>query len=1683
MSVHGQKILFIEDEEDTRKVYTDFFQRRAETVINAKNGHDGLAKFLEYKPDLVITDIRMPDMNGIELINAIREIDVDVPIVVFSAYVSEEFLIQEIKDQVHEVVAKPAKTTVLSEIIDGALFKSRARTNVEKDQIEQDYIEKYGDEPSVRESITNHKDLILVGIGASAGGLEALTALVKGLPAENNTAYLIAQHLSPTHKTMLVDLLSRETNLKVKDAEHGIKVEADTIYITPPNKNIEVNSKDQIVLSAPESHSFLPKPSVNQLFFSLAEYKKDRAIGIILSGTGSDGAQGMRAINAEGGITIVQEPTTAKYDGMPQASIQGCSIDIVIEAGQIGEELVALSNFPRHKVLKKFQLTQPNDEMTAIFGLLYKYKKVDFSVYKKATIGRRIERRMVTTKATTLQEYLEILRADEKEVVALFKDILIGVTSFFRDTEAYSALGNSLAKYLVSHPELTELRVWSPGSSTGEEAYSVMITIMELLEFQEMNLNLRMFATDVDEDALKTARRGVFSEASMAEVDETLIKKYFNIENNEFVVKDMLREHIVFSSHNLLSDPPFKDVDLIVCRNLLIYFTMEAQSYVMPMFHYALRENGLLFLGKSENATNFEHFFAPDDKKNKIFKQITSTKKSFLFTKPREYKPKSHSDVVHLEATGPKKSLRDTTLEEAVNVLLPSVIVTNQQLEVLYKKGSHDYLKIPDGIVTYNLYKMVDPRLSVDIRALVSSIQQNKTSVPCSTSFIPIPADNGAIRYLKIHLVSVLEKNSLLYVFYFQELSMEDMPTIGVATETADYSGDRFLELELERTKEHMQTLVEELETANEELQSTNEELQSTNEELQSTNEELETSNEELQSTNEELQTAYAELKEMYSANNKVKDDYQFLNQRYERLLENINDGVVVSRLDGLIIRVNRSMEYISECRQDKLLTMSWFDLDANDCLSDCRANLVKDGSAGPYELNLVTPKGEIKTLSIQDFLIKGTDGKPHIWSFLKDITSELQYKRELLLSEKKYKTSFQFANTGIAHVDLDGNWLTVNAKLREIFGYTEDEMLRVNSKDITHPDDLAEDQELIAQLKSGEIDSYKIEKRCYRKDGTLFWALLSVSLVHDVDDAPQYFLKVIEDISQSKEEALRARQARVVFNSTQEGILVTDKQTKIIAINPALTSITGYEEDELVGKKANIFKSGIHPESFYDEMWHSISLAGFWSGEVINRAKDGQEYSAYLNINSVRDDSNEIAQYIAVLTDISLIKQSQRKIEFVANHDLLTKLPNRALLMDRLSHAIDKAKREMNNLALLFIDLDRFKVVNDGLGHDIGDKVLIETGKRFQEVLRDTDTISRIGGDEFLAILEGINDPMMARKVAQHIIDSIGEVMMIDGHEIKIGASIGISIYPSHAVTADELVRQADIAMYEAKRSGRSAYRFASDDLSSSAMEKATMERSIRKGLMDKEFFLEFHPVIRLDDSSLDGLEALIRWRHPEFGLVMPSKFIGLAEESDLISQITEYVAYEAINGLKQIAKQTGIMTKVALNFAARDFDNSNLYNRLKQFLTRAKVSPKQLTIELTERKFLLGNERQRTALQRYTDLGIGMAIDDFGTGYSNLSYLSDLPINVLKIDRSFVSKIGSDNKAEEIVKATINIAKSLDMESVAEGVETSEQLEFLKNNGCTLAQGFYFSATLPLDELIERLSQSTTFNPHAKA
>jgi len=709
----------------------------------------------------------------------------------------------------------------------------------------------------------NPNELYLVGVGASAGGLEALQQFVKNLPDDINIAYVVAQHLSPTYKSLMASLLSKETEHRVIEAKNGTRVLAGHMYICPPNKNISVHN-DIIYLKEPITGSYGPKPSIDILFESLASSKGSHCAGIILSGTGSDGSRGIRAIKAEGGFTIAQEPGSAKYDGMPLAAINTGNIDLILKPEEIGGELPEIFSGADRTISNEAN-PESFDVLKNIFHKLFTATKIDFSDYKINTIQRRIERRMSALKIGNMTDYNNVLQKDRDEVFALYKDILIGVTSFFRDQEAFDRLKDYLQEYLAKKEEKS-LRVWIPGCSSGEEPYTIAILIMELLGSESSHYKIQIFATDIDEEATQQARKGLFPESALINLDKNLRNKYFTPRKDQYEIIKPVREMVIFSVHNINSDPPFLKLDLISCRNLLIYFTSKLQRRIFPMFHYALNDNGLLLLGKSETVGQYSSHFKTLDKNLKIFSAIYTGPKSMAATEITYNIVRNHRRIK--ETKNEDKQLRPPAIPELMTEqiekhILPTCVTINDEMNIIYIKGNNPYISFSEGLRNDNIYRNIHPTLSTELRAAMHDLKKDPRPV-LKTNFIKVKLYEDITRQVRLIIMSLQPDNKVpnLYMICFQE-EKEDL-FIG-SPETVE-NGETlprvtYLEDELARTKEHLQTVIEELETTNEETQSLNEELQSSNEELQSSNEELETTNEELQSTNEELQTAYSELK------------------------------------------------------------------------------------------------------------------------------------------------------------------------------------------------------------------------------------------------------------------------------------------------------------------------------------------------------------------------------------------------------------------------------------------------------------------------------------------------------------------------------------------------------------------------------------------------------------------------------------------------------------------------------------------------------------------------------------------------------------------------------------------------------------------------------------------------------
>jgi len=681
-----------------------------------------------------------------------------------------------------------------------------------------------------------------------------------------------------------------------------------------------------------------------------------------------------------------------------------------------------------------------------------------------------------------------------------------------------------------------------------------------------------------------------------------------------------------------------------------------------------------------------------------------------------------------------------------------------------------------------------------------------------------------------------------------------------------------------------------------------------------------------------------------------------------------------------------------------------------------------------------------------------------------RDITAYKQIEEQLRISEARLNEAQRVAGLGSWELNLQDDTLHWSDEVFRIFERNPQQFTPslANFLDAIYP----EDRERVRHAYANSIMQrrpYEITHRLQMDDGRIKVVQERCETFYNAQGKALRSIGTVQDITLRTQIEERLRQAATVFASTREGILISDADNRIITVNPAFTTITGYSEAEVQGQNPRLFASGRHGHAFYAAMWASLNSTGYWQGELWNRRKNGEDYPEWLTISVVRDVTGKISHYIAVFADITQIKQSQERLDYMAHYDVLTGLPNRLLLWDRLEHAMQRAARNDRQVAVLCLDLDRFKDINEGLGHLVGDALLSRVAERLVGAVRRQDTVARLSGDEFVVILEGINSSDEAAHLAEKLARVLREPFSIEEHELSLGASIGISLYPHDGCGADALLKQADAAMYRAKAAGRGSYQFFSQDMTAQAFERVVMENQLRRALAQEELLLHYQPQLDLVTGAVVGLEALLRWQHPEQGLVPPGRFIPLAEETGLITPIGEWVLRTAC-AQAQDWRQAGLpFGRIAVNIAGPQLQREGLSNTVRAVLDETGLPPACLELEITETLVMRQVERTIDWLQALQALGVMLAIDDFGTGYSSLAYLKRLPVDKLKIDRSFVRDLPGDENDAAIARAVIALGHSMHLTVIAEGVETAVQRDFLRESGCDQAQGFLYSQPLP--------------------
>ncbi|MFD2406861.1 putative bifunctional diguanylate cyclase/phosphodiesterase [Azorhizophilus paspali] len=550
---------------------------------------------------------------------------------------------------------------------------------------------------------------------------------------------------------------------------------------------------------------------------------------------------------------------------------------------------------------------------------------------------------------------------------------------------------------------------------------------------------------------------------------------------------------------------------------------------------------------------------------------------------------------------------------------------------------------------------------------------------------------------------------------------------------------------------------------------------------------------------------------------------------------------------------------------------------------------------------------------------------------------------------------------------------------------------------------------------------------------------------------------------------AASLRQASAVFDSTLEGVLVTDAKQRIIHINRAFTRITGYTEAEVLGRVPSLLKSGRHDEEFYRKMWQALGQHLEWSGEIWNRRKNGEVYPQWQSIRAIRNEEGGISHYVAVFSDLSMIKRSQAELDYLAHYDPLTGLPNRLLFKERVQHALERARLEKSQGAVLLLDLDHFKHVNESLGHKLGDQLLKSVSQQLiYHVVRQGMTFAYLGGDEFGLLCENCS-PQQAATLATTLLDTLNRPIYLEHHQLLIGTSLGISLFPDDAQSVEQVLRNADSALHKAKSDGRATYAFYSQELTAYAHQRVELIAALRHAVEHGELRVHYQPIHDLRSRQLVSLEALVRWQHPERGLVLPGEFIPVAEENGLIGTIDLWMMEQACRQMCKWLKAGHKLQFVAVNVSTRLFSRGRLDLQVAEILARSGLEAHHLELEITESAVMDDQDSARCQLQRLRDLGVRLAIDDFGTGHSSLQRLKSMPVHKLKIDRGFVAGLPFDSKDAAIARSVIVLAQSLGLGVLAEGIERPEQAEFLERNECFLGQGYLFGRPQPAEELFQ--------------
>ena len=1167
----------------------------------------------------------------------------------------------------------------------------------------------------------------IVGIGASAGGLEAFSELLAHLPLDTGMGFVLVQHLDPLHESALTQLLARATGMPVREVTNDLRVEANHVYVIPPNTKLSISAG--VLKLQPREQARTPLRSIVFFLESLAQDQHEHAVGIILSGTATDGTLGLEAIKAEGGITFAQDES-AKYDSMPRSAASAGCVDFVLSPEAIAFELARLAKHPYIAGAPSEPPSQPEadheyataheDDATPlpsgggatpdvgarrarteaehgqgkdgkerdnesgfkrVLTLLRNHCGVDFSLYKSSTIQRRIARRMLLCRSDTLAEYAQFLNGNARELYSLFSDVLISVTSFFRNPDAFAVLQREVLPRLLAQRGDEALRVWVLGCSTGQEAYSIAMAFVEVAEKEPRGRKLQVFATDLNDALLDKARHGLYAKSLAADLSPERLKRFFIDEGGGYRVVKSLREMVVFARQNLISDPPFSRIDIITCRNLLIYLEPSVQKKLFPVFHYALKPHGFLWLGGSESIGGFTELFEPLDRKQKIYIKKAATTPAFVLPVShrgeRDAPGHPHRVVVpqragagtEIDGFRAEQSAQREADRVTVNQFAPPGVLINAERQILQFRGiTSAYLEPPTGTASFDVLKMAREGLMLPLRAAIAKAARDNTTVRKENIRIE---QNGTTRTAHLEVIPLKNLREPCFLVLFEDANKPARTDPAVAEEeapdqppartgrSADKRRIAELENDLAETREYLQSIQESFEASSEELQAANEEAQSANEELQSLNEELTTSKEELESSNEELTT--------------LNDEMGYRNAELNRLGSDLVN--VQTSANQAIVLLGRDLRIRSFSAQaEKQLNLLVADIGRPIGHIRHRLEIVDlealitevIDTVHAQEREVQDQDGRWFSLRVRPYetLDKKVDGAVLV---LVDIDTLKRNERVLHESEAQYRAIFAVTSVGVCETEpATGRLLRVNEQYARLIGYSVAELVGKTFIELTHPDDTAASWEGYSRMVRGEAADYQMDKRLVRKDGTPVWIHVTGNLVRDVDGLPLRAVAIILDITESKraQDVLRdsERRSREMVDAMPAAVYTTDVQGMLTHFNPAAVELAGRTpqigtDQWCVSWKAYLADGSLLPQC-------QSPMATMLQGghpvhgvEVVHERPDGTRVWVRPYPAPLHDAQGRVVGGINVLVDITesklaevaLVESDRRKNEFLA--------------------------------------------------------------------------------------------------------------------------------------------------------------------------------------------------------------------------------------------------------------------------------------------------------------------------------------------------------------------------------------------------------------------------------------------------